>query len=60
MIDDLRIGYTLSQVALAEHLYVTRSWIRRKGDRVFARGETWRRLKYQSGRCAGYELVAKS
>jgi hypothetical protein len=57
MIENLKVGYTLTQSALASHLFVSPSWIRRQGELVTARGETWARMEYSSHRCAGYKLV---
>lgn len=52
----LKPGYTLSQTGLALHLQVTRTWVRRRGDRVVRHGEVWERMRRSSGRCAGYLL----
>jgi hypothetical protein len=56
----VRIGCTLSQKALACHLYTTTGTIRRKGERVTRHGETWARIEHSNRRCAGYKLVSRS
>ena len=55
---ELRVGYTLSQKALAAHLYVSTSWVQRQGELVTRHGETWARMEYSSHRCAGYKRVS--
>lgn len=52
-----KVGDTLSQTALAMHLYVTTKWIRRQGELVTRHGETWARMEYSSHRCAGYKFM---
>lgn len=57
MIENLKTGYTLSQRALAAHLFVSTSWVRRQGDLVTRHGETWARMEFSNRRCAGYKLM---
>lgn len=54
----LAVGYTLSQCALAARLLRSTSWIRSQGELVTQCGETWVRMEYSGGRCAGYKLVS--
>jgi hypothetical protein len=59
MTDFLKIGYTLSQRGLANHLSVSPSWIRRQGEMLTRHKETWARMEYSNHRCSGYKLVTR-
>lgn len=50
---------TLSQIALSARLGKSVSWIRRQGEYVTWRGETWARMEWSLKRCAGYKLVIR-
>ena len=63
------IGSTLSQVGLAMRIERSTSWVRRKGhsvtgfvrashDREAGHYETWDRMEWSDGRCAGYRRVS--
>ena len=56
---EMQVGQTLSQRALAAHLYVSTSWVRRRGALVTRHGETWQRQEFSTGRLAGYKLVIR-
>jgi len=56
---ELKIGSTLSQVALSIHLGRGAYWIRRQGLTVCARGETWEASFYNGGRLLGYRLLSR-
>jgi hypothetical protein len=58
MTENLKVGYTLSQRALAAHLFASTSWVRREGELVTRHGETWARMEFSNRRCAGYKLMA--
>ncbi len=54
---------TLSQIALSKRLGRSPTWIRNEGELVTAlngnaKGETWARVEYASGRLSRYELVS--
>jgi hypothetical protein len=49
---------TLSQRALSHRLQRCAGWIYQQGDYVSWCGETWARMEYSDGRCAGYKLIS--
>lgn len=56
--NEIKIGSTLSQVALSIRLGRASEWVRRQGVTVQALGETWNANYYNGGRIHFYKLAA--